>query len=180
MTVSLDKKLFSGGLDLKVMIQGVEHVEVRHLITEFIALLGRMSIVNVPTIAVVHGAAIAGGCMFSFGHDFIYVVERGIFHCNEVELGMPLPPGMFGTIARKHATPNGLRDMAVFGRKFSEKDGLKAGFVDEVVKNLQEVADKASELASFGRNRANFRKLKMEQNKNLIEACIKLQQLPRL
>jgi enoyl-CoA hydratase/carnithine racemase len=38
--------------------------------------------VNVPTIAVVKGAAIAGGCMFSFAHDLIYVIDKATFACN--------------------------------------------------------------------------------------------------
>lgn len=43
---------------------------------------GRLAVLNIPTIAVVKGAAIAGGCMFSFAHDLIYVIDKGIFACN--------------------------------------------------------------------------------------------------
>lgn len=45
-------------------------------------MFGRLAVLNVPTIAVVRGAAIAGGCMLSFAHDFVYVVEKGVFACN--------------------------------------------------------------------------------------------------
>lgn len=81
-TVSLDPKMFSGGLNLKTML-GFQHPEDgKFFVLEFIALLGKMAIMNVPTIAVVKGPAVAGGCMFSFSHDFIYVVEKGVFFCN--------------------------------------------------------------------------------------------------
>lgn len=43
---------------------------------------GTLAMLNVPTIAVVKGAAIAGGCMLSFSHDLIYVIEKGLFACN--------------------------------------------------------------------------------------------------
>ena len=35
-----------------------------------------------PTFALVQGAAVAGGCMFSFAHDFIYVADKAMFACN--------------------------------------------------------------------------------------------------
>lgn len=84
-------------------------------------MFGRLAVLNIPTIAVVKGAAIAGGCMFSFAHDLIYVVEKGAFACNEVDIGLPLPPGMNGIIKRKHSNPISFRDMTLFGKKFSEK-----------------------------------------------------------
>ena len=49
---------------------------------EFIALFGRIVALSVPTLTLVKGAAIAGGCMFSFAHDFIYVAEKAIFAAN--------------------------------------------------------------------------------------------------
>ncbi len=36
-------------------------------------MLGTLANINVPSIAVVKGAAYAGGCMFSFAYDNIYV-----------------------------------------------------------------------------------------------------------
>jgi enoyl-CoA hydratase/carnithine racemase len=45
-------------------------------------LLGRVSVLPFPTIAIVKGAAIAGGCMFAFAHDNIYVADSGLFACN--------------------------------------------------------------------------------------------------
>lgn len=45
-------------------------------------MFGRLAVINVPTIAVVKGAAIAGGCMLSFAHDYIYVIGKATFACN--------------------------------------------------------------------------------------------------
>ena len=49
---------------------------------EVIGLLGKVSVLPFPTIALVQGGAVAGGCMFSFAHDFIYVADKAIFACN--------------------------------------------------------------------------------------------------
>lgn len=45
-------------------------------------MFGRLAIMNVPTIVAVKGAAIAGGCMLSFAHDFVYAIDKATFACN--------------------------------------------------------------------------------------------------
>ncbi len=80
-----------------------------------------MAVLGVPTICLVHGAAVAGGTMLAFCHDFIYVAGEASFHCNEMSNGLPLPPGMFAAIAKKHSRGNTLRDMTLFARKFTSE-----------------------------------------------------------
>lgn len=44
----------------------------------------------VPTVAVVNGHAIAGGCMFMFAHDYRYgraEPEKAKISLNEIEIG---------------------------------------------------------------------------------------------
>ena len=41
--------------------------------------MGRITALSVPTIAMVSGAAVAGGCMFAFAHDYIYTTEKSKF-----------------------------------------------------------------------------------------------------
>ena len=167
--------MFSAGLDLK-HISTLNHTnDIRYFIIEFIGLLGRIMSLSIPSIAVVKGAAVAGGCMFCFAHDFIYVKDKAMFACNEVDLGIPLPPGMMETIKRKHTGYKTMRDMTLFGKKYTEKEALKEGMVDEIVNDLSVVVEKAKELAPFGCNRVNFRKLKAESNKIAIDACFNKQ-----
>jgi enoyl-CoA hydratase/carnithine racemase len=73
--------MYSGGLDLRYATN-LPHPSQKYFVLEFIALLGRMSVFTIPTIALVKGAAIAGGCMFSFAHDNIYVADKALFACN--------------------------------------------------------------------------------------------------
>jgi enoyl-CoA hydratase/carnithine racemase len=80
-----------------------------------------MSVVPYPTIALVKGAAFAGGCMFSFAHDYIYVAGDGVFCANEADLGLHLPPGMMEILRKKHNSYNSLRDMTLLAKKFVAK-----------------------------------------------------------
>ena len=73
-TCSLSDKIFSAGLDLKYVSNLPHESDIKYFILEFIALCGTLILLPIPTIAVVKGAAIAGGCMFSFSHVLIYVV----------------------------------------------------------------------------------------------------------
>ena len=116
-TVSLSK-FFSGGLDLKYA-SNLPHESQRYFVMEVIHLLGRVSVLPVPTICLTHGGTIAGGCMFAFAHDYIYVADNAIFACNEVDIGMHLPPGMLAVIKKKHNDFKSLRDMCLLGKKYS-------------------------------------------------------------
>ena len=53
-------------------------------------------------------------------------------------------------VKRKHQTYRSYRDMALFGRKFSESEALKEGMIDEIVPDLSKVIEKAQELAPYG------------------------------
>jgi enoyl-CoA hydratase/carnithine racemase len=49
---------------------------------EFISLVGRIAVLPFPTICLVRGGAVAGGCMLAFAHDFIYVAGKAMFSTN--------------------------------------------------------------------------------------------------
>ena len=138
-------------------------------------MLGRLVSLSVPSIVYVKGAAVAGGCMLTFAHDYIFVEGKGLFACNEVDIGLPLPPGMNAVVKRKHVSYKTYRDMALFGKKFSEKEALKEGMIDGIVENLNQVVEKAQDLAPYGNNKVNFKKLKAESNKETIDACFNKQ-----
>ena len=100
-TISL-QKLFSAGMDLKYSERFTHPNEFKYLIIQFVHLSGRIAELSIPTIAFVKGSAIAGGCIFSFAHDYIYVQEKALFVCNEVNIGLPIPPGAMAIVKAKH------------------------------------------------------------------------------
>lgn len=79
-TVSLTK-VFSGGLDLKYS-SNLDAEEQTAFTIEFLRLLGRISVLPFPTIALVRGGAVAGGCMFAFAHDYVYAAGKALFSTN--------------------------------------------------------------------------------------------------
>lgn len=118
-TVGNSEKFFSPGLDLKFMV-GAHKDDVANFILEFIRLLGRLLAFPVPTIALVNGYAVAGGCMFAFAHDYrIMRNDFGYLELSESKLGMPLPPGMMATIKTKTGYSNEFRDLVLLSRRFS-------------------------------------------------------------
>ena len=79
-TVSLSKT-FSAGMDLR-LITTAHNEDVRYLLDEFCQLLGRIAGLSVPTISLVKGPAIAGGCIFAFAFDEVYVAGNALFWAN--------------------------------------------------------------------------------------------------
>ena len=56
--------------------------DARYFVLEVIALFARLTVFPCPTIALVRGVAMAGGCMLAFSHDHIFVMDEGQFSCN--------------------------------------------------------------------------------------------------
>jgi Delta3-Delta2-enoyl-CoA isomerase len=126
-------KLFSGGLDLKVL-SNLEVQDQQYTTLEFIALLGRIAILPFPTFCLVRGGAVAGGCMFAFAHDFIYVAGKGKFSTKEAELQMHFPPGMLAVVRKRHPYPHVLRDMIVYAKEFQATEALEGHLIDGIWK----------------------------------------------
>ena len=57
----------------------MEEEDQKFTVLECTNLMGRITALSVPTIALVSGAAVAGGCMFAFAHDYIYTTEKSKF-----------------------------------------------------------------------------------------------------
>ena len=54
----------------------------RYILDELCQLLGRIAGLSVPTISLVKGPAIAGGCIFAFAFDEVYVAGNALFWAN--------------------------------------------------------------------------------------------------
>ena len=68
----------------------------KYFVTAFIALLGRIAVLPFPTFAIVKGGAVAGGCMFAFVHDYVYVAGKAMFSCNDLP---KLPTNLVTTLS---------------------------------------------------------------------------------
>jgi enoyl-CoA hydratase len=159
---------FSGGLDLKAMAAGQAR--------EMAAFGGADGIFRLwtlpkPTIAMVNGHAIAGGCILALACDF-RVAAAGAYKIglNETAIGLALPTGAFEiarlAIARRHA-----RRVLLEADLHEPAAARELGLVDEVVPPASLEA-RALELASklgacpgaaYGANKRSWQRLAVDR-----------------
>lgn len=138
-------KFFSNGLDLDWMATAGH--DAGPLVGDVQRLFGRLLRFPAVTVAAVNGHAFAAGAMLASAHDFVVMREdRGYWCVPEVDLGLPLTPGMYALLAAKlpHAT---LHEAILSGRRYGAADALAAGVVHHAVPE-DHVLDKAVELAA--------------------------------
>jgi enoyl-CoA hydratase/carnithine racemase len=95
---SSHEKIFSNGIDLEWLIPIIQQNDIAHA-KDFFYLLNRLfkRMVAYPliTVAAISGHAFAGGAILCCAFDFRFMrADRGYFCFPEVDLGIPLLPGM--------------------------------------------------------------------------------------
>lgn len=141
-------KFFSNGLDLGWM-KGAGAEGAGRLLRDVLALFGRLLAFPRITAAAINGHAFAGGGMFALAADYrVMRADRGFFCLPEVDLGMPLHPGMLALITARlpGATAH---EAIVTGRRYGGVDAAAAGIVDLAVPE-DEVLDRAVDRAAVG------------------------------
>ena len=121
-------RFFSNGLDLDWMSAHPD--EAQAMLAGVHRLFGRMMTLDCYTVAAVNGHAFAGGAMLTCAFDErIMREDRGYWCLPEVDLGLPLTPAMYATVAARlpHAT---LHESIVTGRRYGGPEALAAGIVD--------------------------------------------------
>ncbi len=99
------------------------------LFEEFRALLGRLVLFPVPTVAALQGHAFAAGAMLALGHDFRLMREdRGYFCLPEIDLKIPLSAASVDVVKAKVA-PSVLPELLIEARRYSGPEALTAGLV---------------------------------------------------
>lgn len=136
-------KFYSNGLDLDWM--GTLAPEERHrsgeMITDTIRLLGRLLSFPTYTVAAINGHAFAGGAMLTLAHDArVMRSDRGFWCLPEVDLGMPLAPGM-AAIVQARLTPQVAHEVVLTGRRYPADEALAKAIVDAVSPEDEVVRD---------------------------------------
>ncbi len=123
-------RFFSGGLDLGAMAAGQ---------AKDMAALGAADgifglwTIGKPTVAMVNGHAIAGGCILALACDF-RVAAAGAYKIglNESAIGLALPTGAF-EIARLAVPPRHARGVLLEAPLYEPEEAYTVGLVDAVV-----------------------------------------------
>jgi methylglutaconyl-CoA hydratase len=167
---------FCAGLDLSAL-QGMndksaaEHTED----AERIALLFRtLYELPKPTIAAVHGAAVAGGTGLATMCDFTLAVPGAKFGYTEVRIGFV--PAVVSAFLVLQIGEKAARDLLLTGRLFTSEEAERLGLVNEVVaaeKLVSRTLELAESLkANSPESLAATKRLLRAQNKTWLDAAM--------
>jgi Delta3-Delta2-enoyl-CoA isomerase len=141
-----EDKFYSNGLDLAWM-SGDGQSEAGTFVGDVLRLLGRMLTFPVPTAAAMNGHAFAAGGMLALAHDFrVMRADRGFFCLPEVDIQIPLAPGMTALIASR-LTPTVFRDAILTGARIGGADAQTRAIVDDAVAADEVVARAVARVA---------------------------------
>jgi enoyl-CoA hydratase/carnithine racemase len=138
-------KFYSNGLDLTwLMGDGVGEVEA--FMGDVHRLFARFLSFPTATVAAMNGHAFAGGGMLALAHDFrVMRADRGFFCLPEIDLKMPLTPGMTALIQARLPAQTA-HESIITGGRYGGAACEAAGIVD-VAAGEAEVLPRAIGLA---------------------------------
>ena len=123
-------KAFVAGADISEM-QAMSGIEGRDFSQRGLRAFRRLETLPIPTIALVNGYCLGGGCELAMSCDWILASEKAVFGQPEVNLG--ITPGIGGSqrlprlIGRARAL-----EMVVTGRQVKADEALRWGLVNHV------------------------------------------------
>jgi Delta3-Delta2-enoyl-CoA isomerase len=149
-----EDKFYSNGLDL-TWLTGEGAADGPAFLARFLALLGRVLGLPVPTVAAINGHAYAGGAMLALAHDFrVMRADRGFFCLPEVDIGLPFAAGMSAMIRQK-LDASVSNELMLTGRRIGGSEAAALRVVDETADADQLLARamaRAETLAAKERN----------------------------
>lgn len=123
-------KIFSPGLDLQELAR-LDRDAMERFMRRFSAAVLTLYTFPKPVVAVLHGHALAGGCVFALCADWRLLRRGAATGLNEVKVGVPLPFGV-ALIVREIVPKNRLTEVALLGRNYTDEAALAAGLADEL------------------------------------------------
>jgi methylglutaconyl-CoA hydratase len=126
-------KAFCAGLDLAALesMKDATPLDHRAEAERVVRLFLTLHELPVPTIAAVHGAAIAGGCGLATICDFTLATPSAKFGFTEVRIGFI--PALVSAFVTLQVGDKQSRDLLLTGRIFGAEEALQLGLVNEIV-----------------------------------------------
>ncbi|HTO70700.1 MAG TPA: enoyl-CoA hydratase/isomerase family protein [Myxococcota bacterium] len=148
-----DGKFFSNGLDLAWM-SGEGRSRAGEVLAGMLGIFARILASPIPSVAALNGHAFAGGAMLALACDFrVMRNDRGFFCIPEIDLGLPLHPGMAALIQAR-LPKLAAHEAIVTGKRYGADEAAARGIVDHSVPEI-DLLPKAVALAAplAGKNR---------------------------
>jgi methylglutaconyl-CoA hydratase len=169
-------KAFCAGLDL-AELQGIQNkgaAEYRTDAERIARLFLTLCELPLPTIASVHGPAIAGGAGLATICDFTIATPAAKFGYTEVRIGFV--PALVSAFLALQVGDKRSRDLLLTGRLFSAEEALQLGLVNEIV-TPEELGGRIQELAktlvaNSPQSIAATKRLIASQNRPWLDAAI--------
>jgi enoyl-CoA hydratase/carnithine racemase len=159
-TIGGEQKFYSNGIDL-AWLTGEGKSEWSKFLDALLKFLGRVLAFPLPTVAAINGHAFAAGAMLALAHDFrVMRADRGFFGLPEVDLKIPLEPGMTALIKSRLSAPV-FRDLILTGARVGGIEAKERGIIEEAVpadQVLPRAIARAAALAN--KDRQTYGKLK--------------------
>ncbi len=167
---------FCSGLDLSILAQMNDKppAEYRADAERIAQLFVTLYELPIPTIAAVHGPAIAGGAGLAVACDFTIAAHEAKFGFTEVRIGFV--PALVSAFLALKIGGRYLRDLLLTGRIVGAQEAHRIGLIDEVVHHpdlaarVQEFAECL--LANSPESMAATKRLLIVQNKAWLDAAI--------
>jgi methylglutaconyl-CoA hydratase len=167
---------FCSGLDLSVLhaMKDTGATEYRADAARVARLFRTLYELPIPTIAAVHGAAIAGGTGLATICDFTLATPAAKFGFTEARIGFV--PALVSAFLALQIGDKGSRDLLLTARIFDATEALRLGLVNEVVA-AEELAQRVEALAgslitNSPQALAATKRLLAAQNKAWLDAAI--------
>ena len=159
-TTGGEEKFYSNGLDL-AWLTGDGEKERPQFVKSVLKFLGRVMAFPIPTVAAINGHVFAAGAMLALAHDFrVMRADRGFFCLPEVDINIPLAPGMTALI-KSQLLPNVFRYSILTGARIGGIEAKELGIVDEAVPADEVLAQAIGRVAPLAaKNRHTYGTLK--------------------
>lgn len=140
--------VFAAGEDSRAFSAGVaveEHVEetIYQMLESFHAIFRALEQAGKPTIALVDGAALGGGCELVAGCDIVIATDRARFGQPEIKLGV-LPP-VAAILLPRIIGDKRARELMLTGDLIDAREALRLGLINAVVPS-EAIEQKAEEV----------------------------------
>lgn len=141
-------KSFSAGADLAWMRAAADYTEKdnREDAGGLAEMLGLMRALPQPTIALVHGPAIAGGMGLVAAADIAIATKQAVFGLSEVKLG--LIPAVISPFVTEAIGAHQARRFFLTGERFGADEALRLGLVHIVVEDKTALAQEAERIVT--------------------------------
>jgi enoyl-CoA hydratase/carnithine racemase len=124
-------KAFCAGADLSGMAAGAGHLELHEARGELGNLFRDLYGLGKPTIARVHGYALAGGMGLALACDLVVAADDTTFGVPEIDVG--LWPYFITVPLIRSMPPKQALELMLTGRRVKADEALRIGFVNQVV-----------------------------------------------